>query len=336
MFFSRIKNLLGALKPCGQVLLYHRVSPTLSDPQLLAVSPLCFAEQMAYLSRNAVPMALTDMVKAAIEGTLPRRAVAVTFDDGYADNYHYAKPILEKAGVPATVFTVSSAVSAQTEFWWDAIERALLGQKGSLTLQLDLAGESRTWVLSGDPGAYPEWTVMDSFDPTPRHTAYRDIMPLVKPLTPGERSTVLTSIQNQTGVDAGPTKDRRPMTESELHSLVESGLIDVGAHTVSHPQLSGLSMEEQAAQISGSRGCLEAIVGREVTTFAYPYGTQVDYTTQTVDSVKHAGFTLACSNFPGCVLNRRVDVFEVPRYLVRESPLSTFRANFEARMRGAK
>ncbi|MCP9901170.1 polysaccharide deacetylase family protein [Cyanobium sp. Cruz CV13-4-11] len=336
MMFSRLKELVCSLKPCGQVLLYHRVAPTLSDPQLLAVSPLCFAEQMAYIRRNAVPMALTDMVRAANEGTLPRRAVAVTFDDGYADNYHYAKPVLESAGVPATVFAVSSAVSAQTEFWWDAIERALLGQNGSLTLRLDLAGESRTWALSGDPGAFQDWTVLDPFDPTPRHTAYREIMPLVKPLTPSERSTVLTSIQNQTGVDTGPTDDRRPMTERELRSLVENGLIDVGAHTVSHPQLSGLTMEEQSVQVSASRRDLETLLGRQVTTFAYPYGTKVDYTAKSVDLVRHAGFTLACSNFPGQVLNRRVDAFEVPRYLVRESPLSTFRANFEARMHGAK
>jgi peptidoglycan/xylan/chitin deacetylase (PgdA/CDA1 family) len=318
MFFTSIKNLVGALKPCGQVLLYHRVSPTLSDPQLLAVSPLCFTEN------------------AAIEGTLPRRAVAVTFDDGYADNYHYAKPILEKAGVPATVFAVSSSVSAQTEFWWDAIERALLGHKGSLTLQLDLAGVSRTWVLSGDPGDFPDWTVLDPFDPTPRHTAYREIMPLVKPLTPSERSTVLTCIQNQTGVGTDPTDHRRPMTERELRSLVENGLIDVGAHTVSHPQLSGLTMEEQSVQISASRRDLETLLSRQVTTFAYPYGTKLDYTEQSVDLVRHAGFTLACSNFPGQVLNRRVDAFEVPRYLVRECPLSTFRADFEARMQGTK
>ena len=335
MIFSRIKKLVGALQPCGQVLLYHRVAPTLSDPQLLAVSPLCFAEQMAYISRNAVPMALTDMVRAATEGTLPRRAVAVTFDDGYADNYHYAKPILERTGVPATVFAVSSAVSAQAEYWWDAIERAILGQKGSLTLQLDIAGETRTWVLSGDPGAFPAWKVLDNFDPTPRHTAYREIMPLVKPLAPDARDAVVISMQKQTGVDASPVEDRRPMTENELRCLVDSGLIDVGAHTVSHPQLSGLTKEEQYAQVSRSRRDLEAIVGREVTTFAYPYGTKVDYTTQSIDAVKHAGFILACSNFPARLLNRQVDAFEVPRYLVRESPISTFRANLEARMRGA-
>jgi peptidoglycan/xylan/chitin deacetylase (PgdA/CDA1 family) len=336
MIFSRIKRFVGALQPCGQVLLYHRVAPTLSDPQLLAISPPCFAEQMAYIRRNAVPMALTDMVRAATEGTLPRRAVAVTFDDGYADNYRYAKPILESVGVPATVFSVSNAVSAQAEYWWDAIERAILGQKGSMTLQLNIAGETRTWVLSGDPGAFPEWSVLDSFDPTPRHTAYREIMPLVKPLAPDARAAVMASMQKQTGVDASPAEDRRPMTENELRSLVGNGLIDVGAHTVSHPQLSGLTMEEQSVQISASRRDLEAIVGREVTTFAYPYGTKVDYTTQTIDAVRHAGFALACSNFPGRLLNRRIDAFEVPRYLVRETPLSTFRAHFEARVHGAE
>jgi peptidoglycan/xylan/chitin deacetylase (PgdA/CDA1 family) len=234
------------------------------------------------------------------------------------------------------VFAVSNAVSAQAEYWWDAIERAILGQKASMTLQLNIAGETRTWVLSGDPGAFPEWSVLDSFDPTPRHTAYREIMPLVKPLAPDARAAVVASMQKQTGVDASPAEDRRPMTENELRSLVGSGLIDVGAHTVSHPQLSGLTIEEQSAQVLGSRRSLEAIVGRGIRTFAYPYGTKVDYTMQSIDAVRHAGFTLACSNFPGRLLNRQVDAFEVPRYLVRETPLSTFRANFEARMHGAE
>lgn len=334
--FSRVAKFLGAYRSSGMVLLYHRVAPVASDPQLLVVSPVRFEEQMVFLRRNAVPMPLVDMVRAAEEGSLPRRAVAVTFDDGYADNYEYAKPILEGTGVPATVFVVSGAVTDRSEFWWDTLERALLLQNGSVTLQLEFAGERRNWVLTGDPSAFPEWNVLEPFDPTPWHTAYRELMPLIKMLDPDVRAEVIASVQAQTGAIAGVQEDRRPMTSSELRDLVDGGLIDVGAHTVSHPQLSMLTVDAQSDQVLRSRQVLEAMVGRPVKTFAYPYGTTADYTVQTVDVVRNAGFSLACSNFPGRLVNRRVDSFEVPRYLVRECSLPVFQASFEARIRGAE
>ncbi len=336
MIINRIKNFISSTRPNGQILLYHRVAPTLSDPQLLAVSPKCFEEQISFISKNAVPMALIDMVRAAFEGSLPKRAVAITFDDGYADNYYYAKPILEKYGVPATVFAVSSSISSQSEYWWDTIDRAILGQKGRVSLQLDIAGEIRDWTLSGDPFVFPSWTVLDNFDPTPRHTVYREIMSLVKPLSPEKQFSVVNTLQEQACIPACSPDNQRPMTVNELRGLVEGGLIDVGAHTVSHPQLSALSREQQFKQILDCRRALETLIDRDVIAFAYPYGTRADYTPYSVDAVRESGFTLACSNFPGMLVKRRLDAFQLPRYLVRQIPLSTFQSAFEARINGAQ
>src|SRR5205814_2494553 len=103
----------------------------------------------------------------------------------------------------------------------------------------------------------------------------------------------------------------------ELATLAQSGLVHVGAHTMTHAQLSSRPAEEQREEISRSRARLEQILGRAVPTFAYPYGGTADYTSQTVALVREAGFAAACSNFPGAI-TRRTAPFELPRIMIMD------------------
>ena len=98
-----IRKWFRARKFAGLVLLYHRVTPVAMDPQLMCVQPELFEEHMAALRRHATVMPLEELLQAATENR-PLRAVAVTFDDGYADNLHCAVPVLERNAVPATLF----------------------------------------------------------------------------------------------------------------------------------------------------------------------------------------------------------------------------------------
>jgi peptidoglycan/xylan/chitin deacetylase (PgdA/CDA1 family) len=105
------------------ILLYHRVAQLGTDPQQLAVDPQTFDEQLTVLRETCTPVALGDVPGMLRARRLPRRPVAVTFDDGYRDNLHEAKPLLERHGVPATVFVASGYVGAGKEFWWDELDR---------------------------------------------------------------------------------------------------------------------------------------------------------------------------------------------------------------------
>jgi peptidoglycan/xylan/chitin deacetylase (PgdA/CDA1 family) len=167
----------------GLALLYHRVTAVAADPQRLAVGPERFSDHLDVLCRRGVPMSLEALTARASEGTLPAHAFAITFDDGYADVLTEAAPRLRAAGVPATVFVSTGSADVDREFWWDELERLLLGPGtlprrlmlpvGDRMLEWDLASSS---VLgAADVLRHQHWTVEDGVVPTARHAAYLDL-----------------------------------------------------------------------------------------------------------------------------------------------------------------
>ena len=123
--------------PGALILGYHRVAHVHSDPHGLCVSPQHFEEQLAVLRREARPIALGELLRGLQEGHVPARAIAVTFDDGYADVLAQAQPLLERYEIPATVFVVSGCLGGS--FWWDGAPQtaATNGAADSVALQDD-------------------------------------------------------------------------------------------------------------------------------------------------------------------------------------------------------
>ena len=105
------------------ILGYHRLQHDGPDPLRLSVAPSRFAEHLQVIVRVGRPLALRDAVASLRSGRTPRRAIIVTFDDGYSDNLHTALPLLERHGVPATMFVTSGNLGG--EFWWDRLARAV-------------------------------------------------------------------------------------------------------------------------------------------------------------------------------------------------------------------
>jgi peptidoglycan/xylan/chitin deacetylase (PgdA/CDA1 family) len=107
------------------------------------------------------------------------------------------------------------------------------------------------------------------------------------------------------------------MSAAEINTLAQGGLIEVGAHTVTHTRLSDLTPAAQRTEIVTSKTQLEAILNHPVTSFAYPFGRQSDYTAQTVALIREAGFDAACSNFMGLV-TAGTDRYQLPRGQVQD------------------
>jgi peptidoglycan/xylan/chitin deacetylase (PgdA/CDA1 family) len=315
----------------GLILLYHRIAELRFDPQLLAVTPHRFAQHLEALREYGRLMSLGDMDAALRDRRLPPRAIAVTFDDGYADNLDCGKPLLARYDTPATVFVATSYLGSEREFWWDDLERLLL-LPGRLpeTLRLRIGSTIREWHV-GDASVYSEedyrrhadWNVERAHDPSPRHTVYRALCRLLRGVSGAERTAALDDLSHLAGVTPTGRPTHRALSLEGLGRFVADGVVDVGAHASSHGTLSALSLAAQRSEIVESKDRLQEITGRAVTGFAYPFGGRADYTSTTVGLVRDAGFALACSNVPGLV-RRRTDPLQWPRVLVRNWDAETF------------
>lgn len=308
------------------MLLYHRVGHYRPDPQLLSVTPENFGEHVELIAGEYVPVPLEEVVDRGREGGVATRALAVTFDDGYVDNLHSAKPLLERSGVPATVFVTTGYVREGRAFWWDELDRLLL-RPGSLppTLTLHVAGETLSWKLGEDShytsARFAErsgWNVLDRRDPGPRQRLYRELCSRLRALDDADREATLADLRSVASVEDTPeTSVPRPLNLDELQRLADGELIGIGAHTITHPVLGRLPTKDQRAEVEGSKQALEEMLAQPVSSFAYPYGTQADFDETTVTLVRGAGFRHAWVSTPGR-LDSGADPLRLPRFLVRD------------------
>jgi len=312
----------------GLILLYHRVAALEIDPQLLCVEPTRFAEHLEVLGDLTTPVPLSRIRDASAEaGPVP---VVVTFDDGYADNLVSAAPMLKARRIPATIFVVSGLVGADREFWWDELERALLVENevpSSLELQLD--GDVVRFGLGDGRIGDPRWNVLDETVPSPRQAAYRVLARRLSGLDPLVRNGVIDELRRWAGISGGARATHRVLDEGGLRRLDALELVEVGAHTMSHPSLGMLSRERQRDEIRGSKRRLEDLLGQRISSFSYPFGGSADYSQETVRAVAEAKFEFACINVEGRV-GPNTDHLRLPRVIVRNWD----RGEFERRLHG--
>lgn len=305
------------------ILLYHRVAQLPTDPQLLCVTPDHFAEHLEILRKEYNPVGLRELSQVYKEGNLPERAVVVTFDDGYFDNLANAKPLLEQYNIPATVFVTTGYVGRRRECWWDELERLLL-QPGTLpdTLNLTISGKRHHWNL-GDAVSYSEeayqsyrtWNVRQKVVSGSRQDLYNALHPFIRRMSDEEQREALDTLLGWAEVKPILRSTHRMLSTDEVLCMAKGTLIDIGAHTITHPVLSALSPPAQQAEIQGSKAYLEEILERPVTSFAYPYGLHSDYSAQTISVVKQSGFSCASSSYEDNVWQGS-DRFQLPRRIV--------------------
>lgn len=298
---GRFRRWLRRLRGGSIILAYHRIAEVASDPHLLCVTPAHFAEHLEYLRQCYYPMSLQELYRRLMEGRVPRRGVAITFDDGYADNLWNAKPLLERYDIPATVFIISGKVGDYREFWWDRLERLLLLPRilpPRLTLSLN--GQIYTWATA---------------TPEERKATYYAVHWLLRPLSVEVREQALAQIHQWASDPEDERETHRPLSPEEVVALADGGLIEIGAHTVTHPVLAVQPIEMQRWEIEQSKRDLEVILGHPVRSFSYPYGEQADVDEVTRQIVKTAGFSLACASVLD-VVRKHTDPYWMPRFTV--------------------
>ena len=334
---GRIRRLVnrarGRFTVKGVILMYHRVAELDCDPWGLAVSPAHFAEHLKVLLTFPSPIALPHLAHELSTGHSPRRPVIVTFDDGYADNVETAKPLLEQHEIPATMFLTTGAIGSGREFWWDELERVLL-EPGDLSTVLDLRRSD--WSYRRELGAdvtYGEaayrhnrqWRAWEK-PPTVRHAIYCELWQRFCPLPHREKRALLDELLDWAELEPLMRPTYRMVSLDEAKQLGRHPLIEVGAHTVTHPALPELALDAQTEEIQQSKRFLEAMLNRPVSCFAYPHG---GHEPRTLSIVREAGFTSACTTDSRAV-SRRSDCLALPRFQVLDWNGDEFRARLQA------
>lgn len=311
-----LKRIARQAVPQAIILLYHRVADTDSDPQLLCVSPKNFADHMEVLRTTYRPMSLGKLTERKLLNVWEPPGVAVTFDDGYADNFTNAKPILLQHEIPATVFVATGFVGTTQTPYWDELANILL-QTSTLPPRLTLLvnGQIKSWEFDGERPIDVTWNVLQK-NIYVRQSAYQTLCDYLRSLPPHTREDVMKKVRKWSGFDDTVSADNRFMSVEQLQRITDEGVVAIGAHTITHPNLACLSVREQRREIVAGKRQLEEMTGHKVSSFAYPYGGRDSYTRETSQIIQEEGFDCACSNYGGTVWlgsNR----YQLPRMLVR-------------------
>lgn len=274
------------------ILIFHRVL-TRPDPLVPGEADAeRFERILSWLERTFTVVPLERAIDALDGGSLPARAVAVTFDDGYADNVNIALPILLRHRMSATFFVASGYLDGG-RMWNDTVIEAVRRyQERSLDL------------TSLGMGAYETGSNIAKLASIDR------LIVQLKYRTPKERSERATEI----GLIAGATlPDDLMMTSAQVRELRSAGM-QIGGHTRNHPILATLDDRSAYEEIAAGKEELEAILGERISLFAYPNGRpQHDFRGEHASMVSRAGFSAAVSTSPG-VARAGTDPFQLPRF----------------------
>ncbi len=310
----------AAVQRHGIALIYHRIAEPGSDPWDLAVSPANFNAHLEVARRHGhcVPFGeLADRLEAR-DG--PRRMIAFTFDDGYRDNLVSGAKALEAHDVPATVFVVSGMVGAGQDFWWDALARVFLEMpRLPETLEIVAGGKHHVWQLGPAAECSPAelqalagWSMLRDGPGHARQTVFLEVWGVLIELPLAAAEDGCEQVMAWAGADrAGPTSDH-VMSAEEVAKLASGGLVEIGGHTRTHLPLNTADPQTALKEIAGCRADLAEMTGREILSFAYPFGR---FSAETAALVREAGFTRACNSnwrlaFPD------MDRFHIPRITV--------------------
>ncbi|MCB9772385.1 MAG: polysaccharide deacetylase family protein [Candidatus Omnitrophica bacterium] len=277
---------------------------------MLAVKPENFSKQIEHLKKNYNVLKGEDFFRILKNREqFPPKSILVTFDDGYADNFYQALPILESYNTQALFYISTSQLNTPREFWWDDLERIFLSNTP--------VPPKLKFQHNSDSHLFNTSTVEE------RTLTYRKVHPLIKIQDYQIRENTLQQLYSWAGVAAEGRKTHRILTENELLKLSQSSSALIGAHTHNHVPLSTLTYERQIEEMKTSKNILENITGRKISHFSYPFGTTVDYNRQSITAAKELHFSTACANFYWQVHSWN-DPLQIPRILVRDWDLNEF------------
>jgi peptidoglycan/xylan/chitin deacetylase (PgdA/CDA1 family) len=295
------------------VLLYHRVTSLQADPQMLSVSPAHFEKQMQLLKKKYNVLNTEEFHYHLVNSKrFPSGSIYITFDDGYADNLLEAIPVLESLQIQALFYIATGTLNTSGEFWWDALERILLGNN---------TGDNCIIEIKERKINPAQLTGAD------KRNLYEALLPVLSRMPSAKRNNCINDLAAAFHSTTGRAT-HRALTFDELRKLHRSKSCSIGAHTHQHPSLGALSRKEQEAEINTSISILQQETGTPIEYFSFPFGTVNDYNEDTLEICRSLKFKSVAANYPALV-NRNTDALHFPRFLVRDWNETDFEWNLQ-------
>jgi Predicted xylanase/chitin deacetylase len=284
------------------VLAYHRVGDpetTAFDPWVITANQEQLEGQLRFFQQHHRLVGLDEAIEiAAGRDKSPGRAILITFDDGYLDNYQMALPVLKAVGCEATFFLVSGFMTEGLFAWWDLMAWQIRAAKDAV-FQLPVGTEIKTVDVREMSAPEAIGAVLDLYKACPAETL----------------DAFTTSLAAAVPAGMQPPSDRMFLDMGEARALLDAGM-RLGAHTQTHAILARLSAEEQRDEMRRSRAILEERIGATIDVMAYPVGGPSDFDQTTQALAAECGYRAAFSCHGGRNEPGRTNLFDIKRRAV--------------------
>lgn len=265
-----------------RIFMLHRFSTSQSSRLINAGE---FADFVDWLADRAELVTMRDLVCRVSRPTaaIKRPLVAITVDDGYADFYSVALPILSARRLPATVYVTAGFVNGQCWLWWDAL-RYLINAQPSGLLRLNLTGKTFELTIDeNDISRSLAWSIIADYLIT------RNI----------ERSSALSQLEELAGTTLPPfpCSNYAPMSWNQIKECEAAG-VEIGCHTMTHAYLPTLDLPELKTEVNEAKLLLESHLNIPLSTFAYPNGNIYDWSPSVERAIKDSSFKTAVLSYP--------------------------------------
>lgn len=261
-----------------------------------------FEDQMRILKKKYACLSIDEIYEIYKDGsTFPKNAVAVTFDDGFRNNYTTAAPVLEKYEIPAVFYLCSGVINTNLMFWVDVIEDTInFTQSKRITVRLE---KDMTFDLS---------------IPQTKLQALEQIKGYCKNVTVDEKNRVVQQLIQLTGVEPSVehSKNYEKLYWKEVQELDRHPLFTIGAHSLYHDNLTKImERKRQQTDIRLSLELLEYHLGHPIHHFSYPEGQSIHYDDDIISYLKTLSVKICPSAIEG-VNDITTDLFHLHRIMV--------------------
>ncbi|HAC87609.1 polysaccharide deacetylase family protein [Marinobacter sp.] len=259
-----------------RILMYHRIA---SNSAQGALDVDTFRHQMQTIKQELSPISLEDLMTAHERGAVPDNAVVITFDDGYADFYDYAFPVLREEGMPCTLFVTTGFVNGDLWLWPD---------------RLRFCADQTTCNHVSFPEIKKEFSVSEN-----RHEVWNTLADHCLELPDKEKNSFIQRVADrfQVTLPTSAPSQYKGLSWDQVREISRAG-IEIGSHSVSHPILTSLDPDELQRELVVSRETIESELVQTVRAFCYPNGQPIDFNERVKSAVRAAGYKFALAAYP--------------------------------------